>query len=103
MPRPRPPHLHREVTRHGKTIWYVRLDRGPRIRIRAQFGSPDFEAEYQDAITSRFRQSARGAPAVGTLAWLVGRYRETSAWAALSTATRRQRENIFAQLLASAG
>jgi putative ABC transport system substrate-binding protein len=81
----------------------VRLDRGPRIRIRAEFGSPDFEAEYQGAITGRFRQSARGSPAAGTLAWLVGRYRETSAWAALSIATRRQRENIFAQVLASAG
>jgi hypothetical protein len=25
MPRPRPPHLHRETTRHGKTVWYVRV------------------------------------------------------------------------------
>jgi hypothetical protein len=103
MPRPRPPHLHREVTRHGKTVWYVRLGRGPRVRVRAEFGSPDFEAEYQAAITGRPHQSARDGPAAGTLAWLVGRYRETSAWAALSTGTRRQRENIFVQVLASAG
>ena len=25
MPRPRPPHLHRETNRHGTTVWYVRL------------------------------------------------------------------------------
>jgi integrase len=103
MPRPRPPHLHREVTRHGKTVWYVRLGNGPRVRIRAEFGSPEFKAEYQAAITGKPRQDASGGSAAGTLAWLVARYRETSAWAALSTATRRQRENIFVQVLATAG
>src|SRR5262249_5835560 len=29
MPRPRPPHLHRQVTRHGKAVWYVRIGKGP--------------------------------------------------------------------------
>jgi integrase len=103
MPRPRPPHLHREVSRHGKAIWYVRRDKGPRVRIRAEFGSPEFEAQYQAAITGRSRPSTEGGPAAGTLVWLVARYRETSAWAGLSTATRRQRENIFVQVLALAG
>src|SRR5436190_24042236 len=53
MPRPRPPHLHRQVTRHGKTVWYVRFGKGPRVRIRAEFGTPEFGAEYQAAITAR--------------------------------------------------
>ena len=40
----------------------------------------------------------------GTLAWLIARYRETSAWSnALALATRRQRENIFKQVIAAAG
>ena len=39
----------------------------------------------------------------GTLAWLVDRYRETAAWMALSAATRRQRDNIFAGVLRQAG
>jgi integrase len=103
MPRPRPPHLHREVSRHGKAVWYVRRDKGPRVRIRAEFGSPEFEAQYQAAIMGRSHPSTEVAPAAGTLAWLVARYRETSAWAGLSTATRRQRENIFVQVLAIAG
>jgi len=51
MPRPRPPHLQREVTRHGKANWYVRIGKGPRVRIRADFGTPEFDAEYQAAIT----------------------------------------------------
>jgi integrase len=40
---------------------------------------------------------------IGSLAWLVDRYRETGAWTGLSLATRRQRENIFKHVLKSAG
>ena len=25
MPRPRPPYLNREVTRHGRVVWFVRV------------------------------------------------------------------------------
>jgi integrase len=103
MPRPRPPRLHREITRHGKPVWYVRVDKGPRVRIRAEFGSPEFDAEYEAAISATPRPRARSSPVAGTLAWLVARYCETSVWASLSSATRRQRENIFVQILASAG
>jgi integrase len=103
MPRPRPPYLHRELTRHGKAVWYVRVGKAPRIRLRAQFGSPEFGAEYQAAVSGTPRPNLKGAPAAGTLEWLVARYRETSAWGGLSTATRRQRENIFVHVLASAG
>ena len=108
MPRPRPPHLQRHVTRHGRAVWYVRLGRGPRVRIRAQFGSPEFETEYQAAITTlRDGEPARqdrGTPiAPGSLAWLVERYRETGAWTGLSLATRRQRENILKHVLELAG
>ena len=48
--RPRPPHLHRQVSRHGKTVWYVRIGKGPRVRIRSDFGTPLFDAQYQAAI-----------------------------------------------------
>ena len=50
MPRPRPPYLHHETTRHKRRVWYVRIGRGPRIRLKADFGTPQFEAEYQAAI-----------------------------------------------------
>jgi integrase len=102
MPRPRPPHLHRETTRHGTAVWYVRIGHGPRIRIKAAFGSREFDAEYQAALSGRPRPH-RGAPALGTLAWLLERYRETTAWTTLSVATRRQRENIFKGVLETAG
>jgi integrase len=102
MPRPRPPHLLRETTRHGKAVWYVRIDKGPRIRLRSPYGTREFEEEYQAALINKPRPKL-GAPISGTLAWLIERYRETAAWAALSAATRRQRENIFKQVLESAG
>jgi integrase len=105
MPRPRPPHLHRQVSRHGKTVWYVRIGRGPRIRIRSSFGTPEFDCEYQTAIAGL---PARQTPkddrtSLGTLAWLVERYRETTALTDLSLASRRQRENIFEHVLEAAG
>ena len=102
MPRPRPPHLHRQVTRHGKTVWYVRVGKGKRIRLRSEFGSPDFNGEYQAALTG-MRAPKRADPTEGTLAWLVDRYRTSSAWTELSLATRRQRENILMHVLESAG
>jgi integrase len=102
MPRPRPPHLHRQVTRHGKPVWYVRINKGSRIRLRAEFGSAEFDVEYQTAISGVPRPQ-KGAPAAGTLAWLLARYRETTAWSALSPATRRQRENIFLHVIEAAG
>src|ERR1700704_493677 len=104
MPKPRPPHLHRQVSRHGKVVWYVRVSKDhPRIRMRADFGTPDFHAEYQAAIAGAAPRHAKGAPATGTLAWLIARYREGAAWQTLSLATRRQRENIFLHILESAG
>jgi integrase len=102
MPHPRPPHLQRQITRHGKAVWYVRVSNGPRIRIRAKYGSPEFDVEYQAAMSGE-RPAPKGSARAGTLAWLVDRYRETPAWTSLSLATRRQRENIFKQVIATAG
>jgi integrase len=102
MPHPRPPYLQRETTRHDKTVWYVRKERhGPRIRLKAEFGSSAFWQEYQDALSGLTTCSAKAA--AGTLAWLFERYRETPAWRDLSLATRRKRENIMRHVIQSAG
>lgn len=101
MPRPRPPHLHREVTRHGKAVWYVRIGKGSRIRIKAEFGTPEFEAGYQAALSDK--PAPRASPKAGSFAWLLERYRDSTAWTNLSDATKRQRENIFKHVVESAG
>lgn len=104
MPRPRPPRLQCERNRHGKTVWYVRLDRrSKRIRIHGEFGSQEFENAYQAALSGRIQSPPR-KPGHGSLAWLVAQYRDSSAWVnGLSAATRRQRENIFKGALTTAG
>jgi integrase len=101
MPRPRPPHLHREKTRHGVVNWYVRRGHGPRIRIKAEYGSQAFWSEYRAALEDTPKPTA--AAKTHSLAWGLARYRESSAWAALSNATRRQSENIYRAVIKTAG
>jgi len=106
MARPSPPYLHRERTRHGTLVWYVRRRKGPRIRLYAVYGSAEFTAEYLAALSAaKIRRPAGRSEqsAAGTVAWLIERYRETAAWFALSLATRRQRENIFRGIITIAG
>jgi integrase len=102
MPRPRPPHLHRETTRHGKAVWYVRVGKGPRIRLKSKYGTPQFDADYQAAINGE-GPAEKKVTRTGSFEWLIARYRETPGWLALSLATRRQRENILRQVIESAG
>lgn len=102
MPRPRPPHLHREITRHGRAVWYVRVGRGSRVRIRAEYGTPEFDTEYRAALSGT--PTRKAASSQSSLQWLLARYRETTAWTeGLSAATRRQRDNIFKQVIETAG
>jgi site-specific recombinase XerD len=102
MTRPRPPHLQRHVTRHGKTVWYVRFGRGPKVCIHGVYGTPAFNREYAAAVAGEPTAAAR-APAVASLRWLWDSYRETGAWTELSLATRRQRENIMLHVLKESG
>ncbi len=102
MPRPRPPHLRLEETRHGRRVWYLRFGDGPRIRIKGDYGTPEFDAAYQAALRGE-RSAPNIAARAGSLAWLITRYREVDPWRSLSPATRRQRENIFKNIIRSAG
>lgn len=102
MPRPRPPHLIHEKTRHGKYVWVHRIGAGPRTRIRAEYGSPEFWEQYE-AVESGRPAAKKAAATKGTLAWLLEQYRESSAWTTLSEATRKQRDNIFTHVLDQSG
>jgi integrase len=102
MPRPRPPHLLRETSRHGQTLWYVRRGKGVRVRIRSAFGTAEFDEEYQKALNVSVRPQKQG-PKSGTLEWLVARYRESSAWQSLKLDTRTKREQIFRNIIKTAG
>jgi integrase len=97
MPKPRLPYVHRETTRHGKVVWYFRRGDGPRIRIRGDYGSSEFAAAYALAAASNIPENTTTNRS-GTVAWLVGRYRESSAWRTLAQGTRMQREGILRSL-----
>jgi hypothetical protein len=56
IPRPRWPHLLREVSRHGTVRWVVRIGHGARTPITAPYGSPEFEAQYHAAIRGEAAQ-----------------------------------------------
>lgn len=103
MPRPRPPHLHRERTRHNATVWYVRVGKRPRVRIRGDYGSREFMAAYEAALAGEPAPAATRGGARGSLAWLIERYRASGEWLRLAPATRRQRDNIFTHVIANAG
>jgi integrase len=103
MPKPRPPHLQSERTRHGALVWYVRKGHGARVRLRSAYGTPEFWAEYRAALEGTPSQAVMSRAKAHSLRWALDRYRHSSAWAALSAVTRRQRENIFKRVIASAG
>jgi integrase len=79
----------------------MRQGHGPRIRIRAEYGSGAFWEEYRAALAGAPPPSKMAK--AQTLAWGLERYRNSSAWAALSPATRRQRESIYRAVTKTAG
>lgn len=101
MPK-RQPHLYREKNRHGNNAWYVRRGHGPRIRIRAEYDTPEFWEAYRATLAGQ-APVAKGGVRPHTLQWELDRYRRSSAWAQLATSTRRQKENIFRIVCATAG
>jgi integrase len=103
MPRPRPPHLHHETTRHGRRVWYVRIGKGQRVRIRAAYGTDAFWEEYRAALAGGRAPAAAGKIVTGSIAWLVQRYIESAEWADLSPATRKQRHYFYRTMAAKSG
>jgi ribosomal protein L34 len=101
MPRKLPPFLHRETTRHGRSVWYFRRGKGVRVRLPGDFGSVEFWSAYEAAAKGARPQRQEHAP--GSFAWTLAAYRQSQAWKALSPATQRQRVNIFKHVEAKLG
>jgi integrase len=60
-----------------------------------------FWAQYRAALEGVPPKAKQ--PKTSSLRWAIDRYRNSSVWAALSPATRRQRENIFKHVIKTAG
>jgi integrase len=103
MPKHRLPHVVRERTNRGKLVWYFRIGKGKRIRLPDAYGSPDFMAAYHAVLIGKPVDRSSQKRRTGSIAWLIGRYRESSAWLSLSEATRYQRDRIFAGITDKVG
>jgi hypothetical protein len=95
--------------RQNRLYFRERSAGGLRIRLKGEFGSPEFMPQYEAAARTEAarsevsKPSGRAKEAQGSLAWLIAQYRQSAVWAALSPATRRQRERIFRRVIESAG
>jgi integrase len=97
MPIKLPLHVHKQLTRHKKWVFYFRVGKGKRIRLPNP-SEPLFKTAYMAALTG----SPIEAPKVyeGTLGWLWDRYTSESAkWAGYSPATQKQQRLIMAKVL----
>lgn len=105
MPQKLPPFVYRQTTRHGRPVYYYRSDRGRGDRVRLpDYGAPEFDAAYLAALSGATPEATTRKPTdPRSLAWLIARYRETSAYRALSIATRKQRDNIFQNVIKKNG
>lgn len=101
MPRKLPPYVVRERTRHGRVTFYFRRGKGQRVRL-PDIRDPAFEEAYQRARKALPPSQAR-QERQDTLAWLIGQYQRSSAYAGLAQATRDQRDNIFRQAVKESG
>lgn len=97
MPRKLPPFVNRQRTRFGKNLYYFRRGKGPRTPLPDP-SSPEFEAAYTAALTGHTRAPAAKA-GTGSMAWLIGQYRQSSAFLALSRATRKQRDTFYVKII----
>lgn len=98
------PHCHKQITRHGETVYYFRKGHRPRTRLLGKPGSPEFVAAYNAALNGVAKAHIpANTKQSNTLAWLIAEYKLTAEWAELGVSTRRQRENIMKHIIASGG
>jgi hypothetical protein len=102
MPRPRLPYVTLEIAR-GKRFWYFRRDRGLRVRLHGDYGTPEFLAAYNAALVDQVSPKLGQVNQSGSLGWLVDAYKESSAWDRLAVATKSQRGNIYKVVIGRAG
>lgn len=77
-------HLHRETTRHGRVVWYVRRA-DKRVRLPDDYGSKEFWAAYRRALAGEgIRIPARPTNGGGKV-YLIG----NALWIKIGFTTRR--------------
>ncbi|WP_413154460.1 tyrosine-type recombinase/integrase [Bartonella sp. cb54] len=107
MPKPRPPHLVKQITQHGKIVWYVRIGHGSRRRVHGTYGTQEFTDSYKRAL-AELQGIIPPKPKVGKLiegsfAWLLKQYFNSVNWHSLAKGTKKQKEHILMKVSDSIG
>lgn len=104
MPRRLEKYVQSEVTRHGKRVFYYREGgKGPRIRLRAPWGSAEYKADLLAAQTGAIPAKPTRGPRRGTFAWLVREYTATARFDSHKPSTQRTQLNQFKRILETGG
>jgi integrase len=96
MPKRLLPHLNRIVTRHGKALWYFRINKGPRTPLPFEYGSAEFMAAYDAALSKHL--AAPKKPDSHTIAWLIDQYQASPQWATTAKETKKQFKYQFTKM-----
>lgn len=89
----------RQTTRHGKRVYYFRKGKGKRTRL-PHLGSSEFSSAYKNALLEMEIDAPNiNYVAKSSLEYLISQYRVSSAYLTYSIATRRQRDNIFKNII----
>lgn len=88
--------VRRDVDRHGNVrLYFQRHRRGPKVRIDAEEGTPEFYAQYQALLAGEHKPPASSGIAPGTWRWLCIEYFRWMETARLDPQTRRTRRAIL--------
>jgi integrase len=102
MPRPRKPYVQREISRHGKVVWYFRRGDGPRIRLPGEYEGAEWLAAYDRAYSGAPAPKPSAAPH-GSLRWLVDMYKASGRFALLSPETQEMRRRVLDKVCETGG
>ncbi|MGB3448738.1 MAG: tyrosine-type recombinase/integrase [Xanthobacteraceae bacterium] len=99
-------YISEDVDRHGNVRCYIRLPGRPKVRIRSLPGTPEFLAEYQDAINGESEPSRAirsNEIKRGTFRHLVVAYFKSGEYAALDVSTRNWQRRALERICETHG
>jgi integrase len=102
MSRPRKPYLQKELTRHGKVVWYFRRGKEKRIRLSGTYGSREFNAAYDAALAGVAIQK-KATPSQSSLRWLVDRYYASGRFEKMQPNTQRNHRLMLESVCKTGG
>lgn len=102
MPRPRKPYIQKEITRHKKTVWYFRTGKEKRIRLPGVYGSKEFNAAYDAALSGCPVEEKPKAPQ-SSMRWLVDRYYESGRYGQYKPNTQRNHRLMLEDICKTGG